>query len=74
MASWGNKPTFSGADHVLEINIYDYTSDIYGKELKVIFIDKIRDQIKFNNTDELIEQMDKDKKLAKTLLGKLNEL
>ena len=74
LASWGNKPTFSGTDHVLEINIFDFKSDIYGKELKVTFIDKIRDQIKFNNTDELIKQMGQDKKLAKTLLGKLNEL
>jgi riboflavin kinase/FMN adenylyltransferase len=71
LASWGNKPTFSGIDHVLEVNILDFKSDIYGKQLKVIFIDKIRDQIKFDNQDELIEQMNKDKKTAEILLKDL---
>ena len=71
LASWGNKPTFSGIDHVLEVNILDFESDIYGKQLKVIFIDKIRDQIKFDNQDELIEQMNKDKKTAEILLKDL---
>ena len=71
LASWGNKPTFSGIDHVLEVNILDFKSDIYGKQLKVIFIDKIRDQIKFDNQDELIEQMNKDKKTAEVLLKDL---
>ena len=71
LASWGNKPTFSGIDHVIEVNILDFESDIYGKQLKVIFIDKIRDQIKFDNQDELIEQMNKDKKTAEILLKDL---
>ena len=71
LASWGNKPTFSGIDHVLEVNILDFESDIYGKQLKVIFIDKIRDQIKFDNGDELIEQINKDKKTAEILLKDL---
>ena len=71
LASWGNKPTFSGIDHVLEVNILDFESDIYGKQLKVIFIDKIRDQIKFDNQDELIKQMNKDKKAAEILLKDL---
>ena len=71
LASWGNKPTFSGIDHVLEVNILDFESDIYGKQLKVIFIDKIRDQVKFSNQDELIEQMNKDKKTVEILLKDL---
>ena len=71
LASWGNKPTFSGIDHVLEVNILDFESDIYGKQLKVIFIDKIRDQIKFDNQDELIEQMNKDKKTVEIFLKDL---
>ena len=56
---------------MLEVNILDFESDIYGKQLKVIFIDKIRDQIKFDNQDELIEQMNKDKKTAEILLKDL---
>ena len=71
LASWGDKPTFSGKDHVLEINIFDFESDIYGKDLKIIFLDKIRDQIKFNNKEELIDQMDQDKMIAEILLRKI---
>ena len=56
---------------MLEVNILDFESDIYGKQLKVIFIDKIRDQIKFDNQDELIEQMNKDKKTVEILLKDL---
>ncbi len=74
LASWGRKPTFSNDEHVLEVNIFDFEADLYDKELKIIFIDKIRDQIKFNNKDDLIKQMDKDKKIAKSLLEKINEL
>ena len=74
LASWGHKPTFSYDEHVLEVNIFDFEADLYDKELKIIFIDKIRDQIKFNNKDDLIKQMDKDKKIAKSLLEKINEL
>ena len=55
----------------VEVNILDFESDIYGKQLKVIFIDKIRDQIKFSNQNELIEQMNNDKKTAKKLLKDL---
>ena len=56
---------------MLEVNILDFESDIYGKQLKVIFMDKIRDQIKFDNQDELIEQMNNDKKTAEILLKDL---
>ena len=74
LASWGHKPTFSCNDHVLEVNIFDFEDDLYDKELKIIFIDKIRDQIKFNDKDDLIKQMDEDKTIAKSLLEKINEL
>ena len=74
LASWGHKPTFSCDDHVLEVNIFDFEDDVYGKELKIIFIDKLRDQIKFDNRDDLIKQMDEDKKIAKALLEQINEL
>ena len=64
-ASWGNKPTFSG-DHVLEVNIFNFESDIYNKYLKLYLLIK-SDQIKFNDKNELIEQnVKEDKKLAET--------
>ena len=56
---------------MLEINIFDFELDIYGRDLKIIFLDKIRDQIKFNDKEELIDQMNQDKMLAEILLRKI---
>ena len=47
-------------------NILDFNENIYNKEIKLYFIDKIRDEIKFNNIDELVNQLKKDKKYVET--------
>ena len=64
LASVGNKPTFSGKNNTLEVYIFDFDRNIYNQKIKVSFISKIRDQIKFKNEDELIKQMDLDYKNA----------
>lgn len=48
-------------EHRVEVNILDFTDDIYGKTIQLEFLDKIRDEKKFNGLDELIEAMNKDK-------------
>ena len=74
MASIGNKPTFSGINDILEIFIFNFDLDIYGETIKVIFLEKIRDQIKFNTKEELIDQMKNDHLIALDILRKRNEL
>ncbi len=74
VASIGNKPTFSGISDILEVFIFNFDLDIYGETIKVIFLEKIRDQIKFNTKDELIDQMKNDHILALDILRKKNEL
>ena len=69
VASLGNKPTFSGDRPLLEVYIFNFNRDIYGKNLKIFFLNKIREQLKFNNEKELISQMENDCKLAKKILG-----
>lgn len=64
LSSIGNKPTYDGKEKLLEVFILDFDEDIYGKHLKVLFIEKIRNQIKFKNQDELIKQMNEDHKYA----------
>lgn len=62
MMDIGTRPTFDG-DHVsLEVNIFDFNDDIYGKLLEVKFIKRIRDERKFKNVDALIEQLKADEK------------
>lgn len=74
LASIGNKPTFSGKNDVLEVFILDFDSDIYKKNLKVYFIEKIREQIKFKNENDLKTQMNEDYKKAIQILNKINGL
>ncbi|MDU2489250.1 MAG: bifunctional riboflavin kinase/FAD synthetase [Clostridium celatum] len=64
ITSVGNNPTVNGQELTVETYILDFSNDIYGKEINIYFIDRIRDEIKFNNIHELIAQLKKDKKFA----------
>ncbi len=64
LASIGNKPTFNGSEKILEVFILNFHDDIYGKNIEVYFLEEIRKQIKFNNEDELIKQMNEDHNYA----------
>ena len=68
LASIGNKPTFSGKKDLLEVFIFDYNSDIYGKKMKVYFFEKLRNQIKFKDENDLIKQMNHDSANARNML------
>ncbi len=62
MANIGYSPTFGDVDKKrLEINIFDFTDDVYGKEISVSLIHYIRGERKFNSSIELCEQIQKDK-------------
>ena len=64
LSSVGNKPTYQGKEKLLEVFILDFNKDIYGSYVKVFFFEKIRNQIKFNNDNDLIKQMNEDHKYA----------
>ncbi len=64
LTSIGDKPTFNGSEKLLEVFILDFDKDIYGEKLEICFLEEIRKQIKFNNQDELIKQMNEDYKYA----------
>lgn len=65
----GNRPTVAnGEDPSIEVNLFDFEGDLYHKELAITFVDKIRDQIKFENIDLLKNQLYKDKEMAKKIL------
>jgi riboflavin kinase/FMN adenylyltransferase len=62
MMNIGTRPTLTNSDRVsLEVNIFDFDEDIYNQTLEVEFIQKIRDEQKFNGVDELAEQLKKDR-------------
>ncbi|MBR4839657.1 MAG: riboflavin biosynthesis protein RibF [Paludibacteraceae bacterium] len=65
----GNRPTIANGEHPsIEVNLFDFDQDIYGKELEIVFIDRIRKQMKFPDTDSLKAQIAKDKEATKAAL------
>lgn len=61
----GSKPTFHEAHPIsVEVHIMDFANDIYGENLRIAFIDKIRDEKKFNSVEELVRQISQDRDLA----------
>lgn len=71
MANIGSRPTIgdrAADDFIIEVNIFDFSGDLYGKTLKVWFIDRIRDEVKFNGLDALKAQLQRDREEAKRRL------
>ena len=60
IANMGTRPTVDGHNPVLEVHILDYSGSLYGKKITVEFLEKVRDEKKFNGLDELKEQIFKD--------------
>lgn len=65
MTSIGKNVTFDGKDLRLETNLFDFEGDIYGETIDIFWLDKIRDMVKFKNIEELSQQLQADKKIAK---------
>ena len=69
MLNIGVNPTTDSDDKIkIEVNIFDFEKDIYNKSVTLKFIKKLRDEKKFNNLNELIEQLNKDKKSSLALI------
>ena len=72
MANTGVRPTIgdrADGDFIIEVNIFDFDGDLYGQTLKVWFIDRIRDEVKFQNLDALKAQLEQDREEAKKILS-----
>lgn len=65
MLNIGNRPTVKGLTKTVEVNIFDFSRDLYGKRLTVYFKAFIRSEIKFGNLLELKTQLQKDREKAK---------
>jgi len=69
VASLGTRPAVGGTEMILEVHIFDFDEDIYGRDLKIDFVEKIRDESNFPDLDALIEQMNKDVVDARRILS-----
>lgn len=72
MANIGIRPTLEQHLLTVEVNIFDFSSDIYEKEISVRFIERIRDEQKFAGLNELKHQILKDKLRVSEILEAWN--
>ena len=56
----GTNPTFPGKGFSLEVHILDFDQDIYDRDVELIFVEKLRDEKKFETPELLVEQIRKD--------------
>ncbi len=68
MTNVGCDPTFGASERTVEAYLVDYTGDLYGHELTVDFIARLRDERKFDSIDELKAQMAEDVRQGKIIL------
>lgn len=57
---------------LVEVHIFDFNQDIYGKQITVYFFEKLRDETKFNGLDALVIQLKKDRAEARRILQQIN--
>ncbi len=69
VASLGTRPTVAGTDPLLEVHLFDWDGDLYGRYLDVDFVARLRDEQKFESLDALVAQMHRDAAAARTVLG-----
>ena len=56
----GTNPTFPEKDFSLEVHVLDFDQEIYGSDIELVFVEKLRDEKKFETAELLVEQIRKD--------------
>ena len=72
MLNIGVRPTIEEQVHnfTIEVHILNFNKDIYGKDIRLLFVERIRDEKKFKNSDELIDQLKRDRIETNLILGR----
>jgi len=65
----GTRPTFGGSDEMIEVYLFDIEIDLYGKDMRVEFVDRIRNEERFASVDALVSQIRIDVQEARVILG-----
>lgn len=69
----GANVTFNETDRRAEIYLLDFDEDIYGHEIEIKILKKLREPIKFASSEDLIEQMKEDEKVAREFFKSYNQ-
>jgi riboflavin kinase / FMN adenylyltransferase len=66
----GNNPTFEAAGQFIEVHLFDFAEQIYGENLRVYFIERLRDEMRFENSAQLVHAIQQDIRKAREILAK----
>jgi riboflavin kinase/FMN adenylyltransferase len=69
VASLGTRPTVGGVEPLLEVHVFDFAGDLYGRAIEVEFVAKLRDEEKFASLDAMLAQMQRDAAAARAVLA-----
>ena len=69
VASLGTRPTVGGIQTLLEVHVFDFSADLYGREIEVEFVAKLRDEENYPTLDALVAQIHRDVAEARRILS-----
>lgn len=69
----GPRRTLDDPSHRIEVNLLDFSGDLYGKEISLHFVEKLRDEMKFESLSDLTNQMESDKLHTERIFGNLEK-
>ena len=69
MMNIGMRPTFDGHRQTLEVNILSFNGDLYGQTVQVTFVERLRDERKFDSPEALAVQLERDRDRVNEILG-----
>jgi riboflavin kinase/FMN adenylyltransferase len=72
VGSLGTRPTVNGTEPLLEVHVFDFAGDLYGRLIEVEFIAKLRDEAKFDSLEAMVAQMKLDAARAHEVLSKVD--
>jgi riboflavin kinase / FMN adenylyltransferase len=73
VSSLGTRPKVYGTEPLLEAHLFDFDGDLYGSRIRVEFVAKLRDEVKFDDLPALVRQMDIDAAQARRILQQDHE-
>ncbi|WP_394145807.1 bifunctional riboflavin kinase/FAD synthetase [Vibrio atypicus] len=73
VANIGNRPTVNGVRQQLEVHLFDFQANLYGKQLEIVLLHKLRDEHKFDSFDALKQQIELDADAARVWLHQLED-
>ena len=60
MTNIGRRPTFDDGERTVEVHIMDFEGDLYGKEVRIDVLKRLRGEVRFDDAEALIEQIRRD--------------